>query len=81
MRLPGRVLYEKDAYAKAYPASTTKIMTAILVLEKGNLKDRVTASYSAIMSVPAGGSSTAIQVGEIISVENLLKCMLIPSRK
>ena len=77
----GRTLYEKDAFEHVPPASTTKIMTAILVLEKGKLTDRVTASYDAIMSVPSGGSNTAVQVGEIITVDNLLQCMLVASRK
>ena len=77
----GRVIYEKEAYEHIPPASTTKIMTAILVLERGNLDDMVTASYDAIMQVPSGGSSAAIQVGEQVSVENLLNCLLIPSRK
>lgn len=56
-------------------------MTAILVLEKGKITDRVTASYDAVLSVPSGGSNTAIQVGEIITVDNLLQCMLVASRQ
>ncbi|MBR3280894.1 MAG: hypothetical protein IKI57_03485 [Clostridia bacterium] len=74
-------MYEKEAYTHVPPASTTKIMTAILVLENGKITDRVTASYDAIMSVPSGGSNTAVQVGEIITVDNLLQCMLVASRK
>ena len=49
----GRVIYEKNAYEHVAPASTTKIMTAILVLEKGKKTDIVTASYDAIMSLPS----------------------------
>ena len=45
-------IYEKDAYTKAYPASTTKIMTAILALENCNLTDTATVSHNAIYSVP-----------------------------
>lgn len=75
----GRVLYEKEAYSKAFPASTTKIMTAILTLENTNLNDYVTASYSAVMSVPSGGSHTAIQVGEALTVKELLQALLIAS--
>ncbi len=77
----GRTLFYQNDYAHVPPASTTKIMTAIIVLENGKLTDRITASYNAVMSVPSGGSSTAIQVGEILTTEQLLKCMLIPSRK
>lgn len=75
----GRVLYEKDAYSKAFPASTTKIMTAILTLENTKLTEYVQANYSAIMSVPVGGSHTAIQVGEKLTVEELLKSLMIAS--
>ena len=67
----GRTVYEKDAFEHVPPASTTKIMTAILVLENCKLDEMVTASYDAVMSVPSGGSSIAIQVGEQISIENL----------
>lgn len=75
----GRVLYEKDAYSTAYPASTTKIMTAILALEHAKLDTYVTANYSAVMSVPVGGSNTAIQVGEALTVKELLQALLIAS--
>lgn len=75
----GRVLYEKDASSLAFPASTTKIMTAILTLENTKLTDYITASYSAVMSVPVGGSNTAIQVGEALTVEELLQALLIAS--
>lgn len=75
----GRTLYEKDPYSQAFPASTTKIMTAILALENCKMDDYVTASYSAIMSVPVGGSNTAIQVGENLTIEELLNCLMIAS--
>ena len=44
----GQVLYEKDGYSKQYPASITKIMTGLLVLEKGNLSDTVTITNTAV---------------------------------
>lgn len=75
----GRVLYEKNADETAYPASTTKILTAILALENCNISDEVTASYAAIMSVPVGGSHAAIQVGETLTVKELLQALLICS--
>ncbi len=77
----GRVIYEHNAHDEVPPASLTKIMTAILVLEKGHINYKTTASYDAIMSVPSGASNTAIQVGEVVSIETLLQCMLISSRK
>ena len=75
----GRIIYENNAKEHVAPASTTKIMTAILTFEKGNLKDNVPASYNAVMSVPSGGSNTAIQVGELLTVEQLLNCLLVAS--
>ncbi len=75
----GRTLFEKDAMKQAYPASTTKIMTAILTLENLSLNEQLTASYSAVMSVPVGGSNVAIQVGESFTVKELLQALLIAS--
>lgn len=48
----GNVIYEKKGYEKMYPASTTKIMTAILTLEHCELTDVATASYEAVFTVP-----------------------------
>ena len=50
----GNILYSKNAYEKKYPASTTKLMTAILTLENCKLTDVVTVSHNAIFSVPVG---------------------------
>ncbi|MBQ9266929.1 MAG: D-alanyl-D-alanine carboxypeptidase [Clostridia bacterium] len=75
----GRILYEKNAYESAYPASTTKILTAILTLEHCKLDETAKASYKAIMSVPSGGSTANIQVDEELSIEDLLKALLICS--
>lgn len=75
----GRILYEKNADETAYPASTTKILTAILALENCELTDEVTASYAAIMSVPTGGSHASIQVGETLTVKELLQALLVCS--
>lgn len=48
----GKVIYEKNGYEKMYPASTTKIMTAILTLENCELTDTAVASYEAVFTVP-----------------------------
>lgn len=68
----GRILYEKNADEKIYPASTVKIMTAILALENCNLEDKVTASESAISSIPEGVTSMNILPGESLTVRQLL---------
>ena len=75
----GKILYSKNANQKMYPASTTKIMTAILTLENCNLSDIVTVSHNAIFSVPVGYSNANLQEGEELTVEQLLNVLLIPS--
>ncbi len=78
------VLYEKNAHEHNYPASITKIMTALLVLEavdagKLSLDEEVTASQEAFDGLSPDGSTANIKAGETMSVENLLNCMLIVS--
>lgn len=75
----GKIIYEKNAYEKMYPASTTKIMTAILALENCELTDIATASYEAVFTVPVGYSNANIQVGEELTVNQLLNVLLIGS--
>lgn len=75
----GKILYSKNANEKMYPASTTKVMTAILVLEKCKLTDVVTVSHNAIFSVPTGYSNANLQEGEELTVKDLLYVLLIPS--
>lgn len=75
----GDILYEKDAYSQRYPASTVKIMTAILALENSNLLDTVTISQKAISAVPSGYTVARLQPNEILTVENLLYATLVPS--
>ena len=78
------VLYDKGAYDKVYPASITKVMTALLVLEavdsgQLSLDQQVTATESAMEGLAADGSTAGIQAGEILTVDQLLQCMLIIS--
>ena len=75
----GKVLYEKDMHAQMYPASTTKIMTAILALENCKLTDVATVSYNAVHSIPSGYSYANLQVGEELTIDQLLHVLLIPS--
>ena len=75
----GKVIYEKNGYEKMYPASTTKIMTAILTLEHCELTDVATASYEAVFTVPVGYTNANIQVGEELTVNQLLHVLLISS--
>ena len=77
----GRVLYEKNADAALPPASVTKVMTMLLVfeaLDSGTLKltDMITASANA---ASMGGSQIYLKEGEQMSVEDLLKSLIVSS--
>ena len=79
----GNIVYAKNEHQELYPASLTKIMTALLVLEavdsgKLSLDQQLTASDS-IAELDADGSSAGIKVGEVMTVEQLLYCMLVVS--
>lgn len=74
-----KILYEKNSKEKMYPASTTKLITAILTLENCELNETITATYDAIMSIPDGYSSANIQIGETLTVEQLLQLLLVHS--
>lgn len=75
----GKILYEKNANEKMYPASTTKIVTAILALEQCSLNETVTVSYDATMSIPDGYSTASLQIGEQLTLEQLLQLLLVHS--
>lgn len=75
----GKILMQKDMNKKLYPASTTKILTAIIAIENLNLTDSLTASRSAVMAIPSGYSNAGIKAGEVLSVSDLLDMFLIHS--
>lgn len=75
----GKVLYGKNEHQKQYPASTTKIITAILAIENCKLTDRIAASYDAVMTIPSGYANAGIQPGEEFTVKDLLNMFLIHS--
>lgn len=80
----GEILYEQDADKQLYPASLTKVMTALLVFDaikagKLSLEQEVTASADAFIGLDEAGSTADICAGETMTVDNLLACMLINS--
>lgn len=75
----GMVLYEKNADAQRFPASTTKIMTALLTLEHADIYDTVTAVKEDFDKMDADSSTANIQVGETVRVIDLLYCLMLPS--
>ncbi len=72
----GRILYEKDAYSRSLVASTTKIMTALVVCEQSNVLDRVRIPKEA---VGIEGSSMYLKEGEILTVQELLYGLMLQS--
>ena len=66
----GRILYERNVAEKIYPASLTKLMTAILVVENCELDEIVTISENAVFSVPMEYVNANLQVGEELTVED-----------
>lgn len=75
----GNILYENNAYEKLYPASTTKLMTAILTLENCKLTDTVTVDRNALNGIPPSYTIADLRPDEKLSVEQLLNVLLIPS--
>lgn len=76
----GEIIHENNAKEKMYPASTTKIMTALLVLENcDDLSDTVTMQTIDFSDVENGASTSGLQVGETVTVETLLYCLMLPS--
>jgi D-alanyl-D-alanine carboxypeptidase (penicillin-binding protein 5/6) len=72
----GRILYSKNADQRKYIASTTKIMTAIVTLEKGNIDDVVTVSKRA---ASVNGSSINLREGEKLKLRELLYGLMLNS--
>jgi len=77
----GIVLYEKNADEKMYPASTTKLLTCLLAMEKpgANLNDMVDFSWEAVMTVPRDSSNMGMDAGESITLEECLYGILVVS--
>ncbi|MBQ7793216.1 MAG: D-alanyl-D-alanine carboxypeptidase [Clostridia bacterium] len=75
----GRIIYSNNSNEKNYPASVTKIMTAMLALEKGNLTDTITVSESALADITYLHSKLGLKTGEQISLENLLTALMVCS--
>lgn len=75
----GVILYSKNIHERLYPASTTKIMTSLLAMERGNLDDIVEFSHEAVFSVPADGSNMGMDEGESLTLEECLYGIMVAS--
>ena len=74
-----RVLFEKDADSKRYPASITKILTALLVLEHAGLNETVTYSKNAVTKLESGAVTLSLQEGDKVSVKDSLYGLMLKS--
>lgn len=75
----GQILYEKNAYAKQYPASITKLMTLLLAFEHGDLKDKLTFSHDAVFTIEPGSSHIAVQEDEVLTLEQVIYGIMLQS--
>jgi D-alanyl-D-alanine carboxypeptidase (penicillin-binding protein 5/6) len=75
----GAVYYAKDADVERPMASTTKVMTALLAVERGHLEQRVTVGADAAALVRSDSSFMGLKVGEQLTLEELLYGLLLPS--
>lgn len=75
----GTTIFEQNADEKLFPASTTKLMTALVVLEKANPEDIVTVKKEALDGLPEMGSSVFLIPGEQMPLMDMLKYLLVSS--
>lgn len=72
------VLYSQKMFDRLYPASTTKILTAYIIIRYGNLDDTVTVSAEALSGL-AGTSVCGLRAGDVLTVRELLYGLLLTS--
>ena len=75
----GTILYSKGIDAQRFPASITKLMTALIVAENCSLDDQVTMTETGMADAYAGSSNCNPQLGEIFTVKECLELLLIKS--
>ena len=75
----GTLLYSKNPHDHLYPASTTKLMTALLTIENTSMDEMVTFSKDAVWNIDRGSSHLSIDVGEQMTVEECLYGLLLAS--
>lgn len=75
----GAFLYSKNMTAKEYPASITKIMTALVAIEHGNLDKKIKCSEHAVYSIEAESSHCGLQPGEKLTLRQALYALMLES--
>ena len=74
----GQVMYSKNAFERLYPASITKVMTALIAIKYGDLTDTVTVTEDALIT-EAGATLAGIHPGDQLTMEQLLYGLMLPS--
>lgn len=75
----GAILFQKNPHLKEYPASITKVLTALVVLDNCELTENVTFSHDDVYNVDAGSSNAQIDEGDVLTVEDCLHALLLKS--
>ena len=74
----GQVMYSKNAFERLYPASITKVMTALIAIKYGDLTDTVTVTEDAVIT-EAGATLAGIHPGDQLTMEQLLYGPMLPA--
>ncbi|PKM51024.1 MAG: hypothetical protein CVV02_08810 [Firmicutes bacterium HGW-Firmicutes-7] len=75
----GQILYSKNETKKYYPASITKLMTALLAIEALNPEDTITFSRNAVLSIEFGSSHIGIKEDEVLTIDQAMHGLLLMS--
>ncbi len=75
----GQILFEKNAGTQFYPASITKVMTALLTVENCSMEDRVTFSEAATTNLESGAVTLNLTAGDKLTVEQCLYALMLKS--
>ncbi len=75
----GAILYSYEGYPRRYPASITKVMTALLAIEYLKMDDNIVFTKEAVEGIEAGSSSAGINAGAVLSVEDTLYALMLAS--
>lgn len=75
----GAVLYGQNIHQQYYPASITKILTALIIIEECDMDEVVTFSHNAVYNVESGSSNAGIDEGDQLTVRECLYAMLLQS--
>ncbi len=78
-RTTNTVIYDKNATERRYPASMTKVMCALVVLDRSSLDETETVTQEDLDQITSDSSTAGLVAGETLTIEDLLACLLLPS--